>query len=89
MHHQARGGRGTVPLPDAVANYGDSAPLSLVQHSDLVLGLLDPHGPDGLERNDLRCLSVEAVGIEQHSLHRVSPILQGFSRTEGTLTTQA
>jgi hypothetical protein len=24
---------------------------------------------------------VEAVGIEQHSLHRVSPILQGFSRT--------
>ena len=26
---------------------------------------------------------VEAVGIEQDSVHRVSPILQGFSRTDG------
>jgi hypothetical protein len=26
---------------------------------------------------------VEAVGIEQDSIHRVSTFLQGFSRTEG------
>ena len=27
--------------------------------------------------------AVEAVGIEQDSVHRVSPVLQGFSRTSG------
>jgi len=26
---------------------------------------------------------VEAVGIEQVAVHRVSPVLQGFSRTDG------
>jgi len=34
------------------------------------------------DRNHLGCL-VEAVGIEQVSIHPVSPILQGFSRTDG------
>jgi hypothetical protein len=35
----------------------------------------EEHGPE--------CLSVEAVGIEEPSVHLVSPILQGFSRTAG------
>jgi len=26
---------------------------------------------------------VEAVGIEEHAIHRVSTVLQGFSRTNG------
>ena len=33
--------------------------------------------------NESKTKTVEAVGIEQASVHRVSPVLQVFSRTDG------